>query len=167
MTDLKEERKTRTQESRAAESVHEEYSDNWEHKGLLDTTNIPAKQGFVQRWVRTLDKSGNADKNNVFKKVNQGWRVRLKSDVEKGLYIPNIDFEGQDVIGIHGMILMERPEKQHLSHQRHLRQESDRQMQGVKQNLFNAHQQGSGFVQPGMTSKTMVSKGRQAQADDD
>jgi hypothetical protein len=166
MTDLKD-RTPRAQSTRNAESTHDIYADSWEQKGLLDTTNIPAREGMTQRWVKTLEQNGTPDRNNVFNKMNQGWRIRLRSDVEKGAMIPSVDFDGQDVIGIHGMILMERPIKQHESQRKHIRNQTALQMQGVKQSLFNAHQQGSGFGSPKMNNSSDVSRGRLAQADDD
>ena len=157
--------KSRTQESREAEETHETYTDKWESPALLDTHSIPAKEGFVQRWVRTKVK-GEDDQNNVFRKINQGWKPRLLSSVAKGNFVPNIDFQGTDVIGIHGMILMERPEKQHAAQAKHNQQATDDQMSAVKQNMFNVHEQGSGMSQPSMKSKSSVSKGREPDFDE-
>ena len=156
---------SRTQETRAAEEVHETYTDKWESPALLDTHNIPAKEGFVQRWVRTKTK-GDDDQNNVFRKINQGWKPRMLSSVPKGSFVPNIDFQGSDVIGIHGMILMERPAKQHEAQAKYNRQATENQMSAVKQNMFNVHEQGSGMSRPSMNAKTNVSRGREPGFDD-
>ena len=158
-------RQSRTQETREAEETHETYNDNWESPALLDTHNIPAKAGFVQRWVRTKVK-GEDDQNNVFRKINQGWKPRLKSSVPKGAFVPNIDFQGTDVIGIHGMILMERPEKQNEAQKRHNAQATKDQMSAVKQNMFNVHEQGDGMSRPSMNNNSSVSKGREPDFDD-
>lgn len=151
--------KSREQESREAEEVHESYNDNWESPALLDTHNIPAKAGFTQRWVRTKVK-GEDDQNNVFRKINQGWKPRPLSTVKKGQFIPNIDFQGTDVIGIHGMILMERPLKQHEAQAEYNRKAAENQMSAVKENMFNVHESGKGMRQPSMKSSTEVSRGR-------
>lgn len=156
---------SRTQETRAAEEVHETYDDKWESPSLLDTHNIPAKDGFVQRWVRTKTK-GEDDQNNVFRKINQGWKPRLLSSVPKGSFVPNIDFQGSDVIGIHGMILMERPKKQHEAQAAYNRKAADNQMLAVKQNMFKVHKEGDGITRPSMNSKSDVSKGRMPGFDD-
>ena len=159
-------RQSRTQETREAEEVHESYNNNWDNPGLLDTKNIPARDGFVQRWVRTKVK-GEDDQSNVFRKINQDWKPRLKSSVPKGAFIPNIDFQGKDVIGIHGMILMERPQKQHEAQAKHIKEATNSQMSAVKKNIFNVHEAGSGMTQPAMRNNSSVSKGREPGFDDD
>ena len=160
------ERTPRVQQTRNADPVHENYDDMWEQKGMLDTRNIPVKPGMTQRWVRTLERNGTPDKNNVFRKMNEGWRIRLRSEVEQGAHIPNIDFDGQDCIGIHGMILMERPIKQHESQRKHFRKQSSEQMRGVEQNLFNVHDPASKLGRPRMSNTSDVSRGRLVQSDD-
>ena len=157
-------RKSRTHETREADVIHDEYADSWEEKGVLDTKDIPARDGFVQRWVRTMIK-GEDDQNNIFRKINQGWKPRLMSTVPKGLYVPNIDFQGTDVIGIHGMILMERPERQHESQAKSNRAATANQMSAVKQNIFNVKEE-KGMIAPAMKSKSSVSKGRMPDFDD-
>ena len=159
-------RNSRAQQTREAEKVHESYEYDFEQKGLLDTTNIPAKAGFVQRWIRTKTK-GEDDQNNVFRKINQGWKPRPLSSVPKGSFVPNIDFNGSDVIGIHGMILMERPEKQQEAQRKHIRSATANQSEAVKQNMFNVHKEGSGMSQPTMQNKSSVSKGRVPEVADD
>ena len=157
--------KSREQETREAEAIHESYTDNWESPALLDTHNIRGAWRVVGRWAGGKVK-GEDDQNNVFRKINQGWKPRLLSSVAKGKFVPNIDFQGTDVIGIHGMILMERPEKQHAAQAIHNQQATDDQMSAVKQNMFNVHEQGSGMSQPSMKSKSSVSKGREPDFDE-
>jgi hypothetical protein len=60
----------REQELRASEPIHEEYG-SWDDDSMLSTRNIPPRDGYVQRWVRTLVK-GQEDQANVFKKYNKG-----------------------------------------------------------------------------------------------
>lgn len=157
-------RQSRTQTTRAAEDVHE--FQNWGSQALLDTTNIPARGGFVQRWVRTsLDNK--EDQNNVFKKINQGWKPRPLSSVPKGQYVPNIDFQGTDVIGIHGMILMERPVDIHNKHKRYVQNQTQLQTEAVKNDVRKVHEPGSGVSAPTYSNKSNVSKGRIAPVADD
>lgn len=158
-------RASRTQETRQAEEMHPAYNDTWESPALLDTTNIPAREGYVQRWIRTKIK-GDDDQNNVFRKINQGWKVRELSSVPKGQFVPHIDFNGLNVIGIHGMILMERPEEQHKRHAEYNRQQANNQMEAAEQNLFKVHKEGSGLTRPSMRNKSEVTKGRIADPDD-
>ena len=162
---MEDDRIPRKQTSRIANPIHEPYDTNWEQKGMLDTSNIPAKEGMVQRWVRTIGEGGRPDLNNVYNKKNQGWNVRPCSDVEKGKMIPHVDFQGQDVIGIHGQILMERPIGQHKSQRDYLRKQTDLQIQGVKQSLYR--EQGRGDENPRFNGSSAVSRGRVAQADED
>lgn len=159
-------RESRTQQSRAAEPLHENYNDNWESPALLDTKNIPARPGFVQRWVRTKLRAAD-DQNNIFKKINQGWQVRTMDSVPKGQFVPNIDFNGTSVIGIHGMILMERPAEMHERHGAYNRSQAQNQLTAVKENMFNVHKDGTGLTRPTMKNKSNVSQGRLVEADDD
>ncbi|MCK5191522.1 MAG: hypothetical protein KAR12_15865, partial [Methylococcales bacterium] len=85
----------------------------------------------------------------------------------KGSFVPNIDFNGSDVIGIHGMILMERPEKQHEKQAEYNRKATANQSEAVKQNMFNVHKDGSGMSRPTMQNKSSVSKGRVPEIADD
>jgi hypothetical protein len=60
-------RAPRAQEMRAADQIHEEYDVNWDDDSLLNTDNIPQREGFVQRWIRTTI-NGIEDQKNVQKK---------------------------------------------------------------------------------------------------
>lgn len=152
-------RTSRTQESRQGEETHEGYQDNWESPSLLDTKHIPARNGMVQRWVRTKLKNDD-DQNNVFRKINQGWQPRSMDSVPKGQFVPKIDFQGGDVIGIHGMILMERPAEQNEKHSAYNRKVTQDQMKAVTSDMHSVHEDGDGFTRPEMKSHSSVSKGR-------
>ena len=159
-------RTPRAQQTRVAEDEgYQTHGDSWENPGLLDTTNIPARPGMVQRWVRTSI-HGQDDQTNVYRKINQGWRVRTADSVEKGSFVPSVGFNNQNVIGIHGMILMERPKEVHDRQARYNRAQTDAQMTAVQQNMFNVHQSGSGFTRPSMSAKSDVTRGRIVEADD-
>jgi len=157
-------RKPRAQQTREAEPIHEEYQ-TWDDS-LLSTKHIPARDGYSQRWVRTTIK-GDQDQTNLQRKFNQGWRPRALSTVPKGQFVMNIDFQGQDVVGIQGMILMEIPTKLLDRHKEEVRNNTDMQMQSVKQNYLNArdpNDRGNARMQFEENSK--ASRGRIASIDD-
>jgi len=161
----REQRASREQELRAADPVHDEYAD-WDNDSLLDTKNIPARPGFVQRWVRTSVK-GEEDQSNVFKKINKGWRPRSLDSIPKGQYVMNVDFQGVNVVGIHGMILMERPIGIHDRQRAQIEEQNRLQMTAVKQNLYKIHDPSSGLTRPEFDEQSRVSKGRIAPIIDD
>ena len=158
--------KSREQESRDGEERG--VRDNqWEYRGVLDTTDIPAREGFSQRWVRVSDSTGD-DQGNVHRRINQGWRPRQASTVKKTDYVPQINYQGADVIGIHGMILMERPTEQHNSEAAYRRRIADNQMQSVTTMLQDVHDPRSGLTRPEFEdSKSQVTTGRRASVADD
>jgi hypothetical protein len=159
-------RAPRAQEMRAADQIHEEYDVNWDDDSLLNTDNIPPRDGFVQRWVRTTI-NGIEDQKNVQKKYNRGWRPRLLDTVPKGQFVMNIDFNGQQVIGIHGMILMERPEALHNRQQASVRNSIDLQMQAVDADLQDVHDPKSGMTKPEfLERKQRAATGKRALIDD-
>lgn len=161
----REQRLSREQETQAAEDLHESYADNWESPLLLDTKNIPARPGFVQRWIRTRNKMGE-DQSNIFKKINQGWKPRQRDSIPKGQFIPYIDFNGTQVIGIHGMILMERPEEMHKKHADYNRRAARLQEEAVRANLSEAHDPRSGLTAPRMYNESKMTIGRVPDIDD-
>lgn len=157
-------RSSRAQELREAEEVHEEYGDDWEPPGLLDASLMPPRPGYVQRWVRTK-LNGNDDVANIGRKYNQGWRPRAAASVPKGVYAPKLVHDGQAVIGMEGMILMERPEKMHAAHARRNQNMAASQMQAVDKDLFRVHTPGTGFGQPHKSGQSRVTKGVRVQDD--
>lgn len=161
-------RASRDQEQRAAEPVHEEEQFDWNpSKGILDTSTFPARPGYVQRWVRTK-LNGRDDPQNIVKKRNQGYKPRLKSTVPDSDYLPTVKMDGNDVIGVDGMVLMERPVHVHERHAAYNREQSQRQMAAVQSNLADAHEVGnSGFGAPRLQNDSDVSTGRRAPVMDD
>ena len=156
----REQRVSREQELRSAE--HDEYAD-WDNDSLLDTKNIPARTGFVQRWVRTSVK-GEEDQANVFKKMNKGWKPRSLDSIPKGQFVMNVDFQGVNVVGIHGMILMERPIALHERQRKSVEEENRLQQMAVKHNLYKDYQgdsQARGYItNPEYNEQSRVTKGR-------
>lgn len=158
------ERPSRAQESRASEAYHaEDDGVDWEPKGLLDTSHIPPRPGFVQRWVRTQI-NGIDDPNNVGKRLNQGWRPRVADTVPQGHFVPTIVHQGSSVIGMVGQILMERPESLHHQHRRYIRSMTDAQAQAVNEDVYRVHESGHGFGRPVVHTQSQVSRGRARQA---
>jgi hypothetical protein len=161
-------RESRTQNLREADQVHESYDDNWEAPTLLDTSNIPARDGYVQRWVRTKLR-GEDDQNNIFRKINYGWKPRSLDSVPKGQFVPQVNLNGENVIGIHGMILMERPKALHDRQAAFNRKQADNQITAAKHNLFRVHNPGDERLisAPSMKMDSTVSRGRLVESDDD
>lgn len=155
---------SREQDLRAADPIHEEYPE-WDNDSLLDTRNIPPREGYVQRWVRTSVK-GDEDQSNVFKKINKGWRPRPKDSVPKGQFVMSVDFEGVNVIGIKGMILMERPIALHERQRRSIDEANRLQMSAVKNEFYKVNERESNMVRTEFEESTKTSRGRIASIDD-
>jgi hypothetical protein len=155
----------REQELRVSEPVREEYPEYYENDTLLNTDYIPPREGYVQRWVRT-SLQGREDQSNVYKKLNKSWRPRLLDSVPKGQYVPQIDFNGAQVIGIHGMVLMERPKALHERQKQAIRRDTENQMLAVKHNMYAEHDPRSGMRFSEERFETQTSVGRQPKVDD-
>lgn len=151
-------RVSRVQESRASENIN---VDSFGDDSLLDTTNMPPREGFVQRWVRTTINNED-DQGNVFRSMNRGWKPR-KADTVPNPMVPTINYNDANVIGIRGMILMERPIELHEREVARENNISDNLMAGVKSNMHDVHTQGSGITRPEFTEQSSrVEKGRVA-----
>lgn len=161
-------RLSREQESSAFELVHDEYDDVFEENDMLSTKRLPPREGYVQRWVRT-DLKGQPDQSNVYRKFNKGWRPRLADTAPKGAPLLTINFQGADVIGYHGMILMERRKETNVSERIVNMRKTELQMDAVKHNMFKIHEPGNGLGRPVMDVRSQVStgRGRNALVDDD
>lgn len=159
--------KSREQSSRDS-NTRETRTNSWEYRGVLDARDIPAREGMAQRWVRVSDSSGD-DQGNVHRRINQGWRPRQASTVKKGQYVPQINYQGADVIGIQGMILMERPTEQHNSEMAYRKQLANNQMQAVESMLSDVHDPKSGLTKPEFSeySSDVKTGGRPAPVADD
>lgn len=158
-------RVSREQETRAADIIHEDYDDVWEENDILSTRNIQAREGYVQRWVRTMTR-GQEDQSNVFNKMNKGWKARLSSSVPKGQFIMTQNFSGQEVIGVHGMILMERPMALQNREKRAVAGRIDLQMRAVQENMYGVHDPRSGLTRPSFDLKEKTTVGRSPIVDD-
>lgn len=166
-------RTSRASESRAAEENYEERSD--EEFAMddidfspanLDTKNIPPREGYDQRWVRT--KTGNEDDSkNVFKSTNLGWKPRKADTVSKGALIPTVEFNGDNVIGMHDTILMERPLIISKKQKAYEQKQSDNLLQAAEQDMHRVHSKNSGLTRPEYNTKSKVSQGRIAPVSSD
>lgn len=154
------ERLSRNQEQRGAEPVHDEYSDMWEEPLSLDTRACPPRPGYHQRWVRTILDNA-PDIQNVANRMNQGYQPRMGDTVPKGAMVQTVNWENfSNVIGIHGMILMEIPEEKHLRRQRAIQRATRDQMQAVDNDLMRDDENAHGIGGPRMTSRSTVTRGR-------
>lgn len=157
-------RQSRAQDTRASIPVHNTVSYDFEQNQLLNTRNIPPRPGYEQRWVRTYIR-GEQDQSNVMKKFNHGWRPRLANTIPDGQFAANVDFQGASVIGIHGMILVERPAEIGDKQRAAIRQDIDLQMAAVQQQLYGDM---AGFkkVNVSFENESKSFKGRIAEIDD-
>lgn len=152
-------RTSRDQESRVAEERMNP-ADEFGTPSLLDAKNMPPREGFVQRWIRTSINNED-DQSNVYRSINQGWKPRLASSVPKGEFVPQVNYQGSDIVGIHGMILMERPADKHDRQQAYEKSIADNQMKAVTNDMHKVHKEGSGLTRPEFTEQnSRVSKGR-------
>ena len=129
------ERLSRNQESMNSEEIHESYSDEWRPKGILDSSRIPPRPGYAQRWVRTMT-SGNSDQTNVIRQFNAGWNPRRSDTIPKGEIAPTREFQGANVVGVDGMILCERPLEKHNSQGTYIKSIVQRQIQASDESVF-------------------------------
>jgi hypothetical protein len=139
-----------------------DFSDDFGDNDLLSTKNIPARAGFVQRWVR-ISIRGVEDHSNVQKKMAKGWKPRMASTVPKGQFVATVKFLNDEVIGSpQGMILMERPEVLNAREKIHVRQMVNLQMEAVENNVFNV----DGKNKPSFNVKKSSKTGREAIIDE-
>ena len=166
-------RTSRADESRAAEGMHEERSD--EEFAMddidfspanLDTKNIPPREGYDQRWVRT--KTGaEDDASNIYRSTNLGWKPRKADTVPKGALVPTVGFNGANVIGMHDTILMERPLIISKRHKAYEKEQSDNLLRAAEEDMHKVHNRNSGLTRPEYSAKSKVSQGRVAPVSSD
>jgi len=159
-------RGSRDNDSREGDVIHDEYDDEWEEPSLLATDNVPPRPGYVQRWIRT-EVNGKPDTSNLNRKANQGWRPRSATSVAKGEFVPTIKYGKSNVIGMEGLILMERPEKQHAAHGRSIKRDTKNQMRSVDESMYKAHSANSGMSAPERSGSSRVVRGKNPRVAED
>lgn len=159
-------RESRDQELRAG-PVREDYGDVEEHEELFEQQGVlaqlsrhaPVRAGMAQRWMRTM-LNGQPDAKNIAKKRNEGWRPRPADTVE-GQNVPHVEFQGANVIGVIGMILVERPEELHRKYAARNRDTTRNQQRAVNENMFRVHDPATpGFGRPTTDRTSNVTFGR-------
>jgi len=169
MTDNNQARTSRASDSRAADEAHDsrdEFEDIDFNPANLNTKDIPPREGYVQRWVRTSIRGEN-DQTNVYKNAKLGWKPRQADSVKKGAMVPTVELNGDNVIGLHDTLLMERPTSIDDKHKEYLRKQTSAQMQAVENDMLKVHDAKSGMGRPTSNSRSSVSTGRVAHISSD
>lgn len=91
----------------------------------------PSRPGYTQRWVRVAIQSVD-DVSNLAKAYQQGWRPRTKDTIDELQKVPTIKHgEYAGVVGVHGMILMERPNELDEKHRAFIKRRTDHQARAI------------------------------------
>jgi hypothetical protein len=146
---------SRAREVRAADVVHEKADEPWVRPSTLPY--IPARPGYVQRWVRVAI-GVNADALNVSSKFREGWKPRKAETLAEDFAVPRIE-HGQyaGCIGVGGNVLCEMPEERNKQRNEFYRQRNARQTQAVRTDLAQLNQQGHpGFGPIKMAQKSLI-----------
>lgn len=152
--------KSRTQDERESEGVHEDSPILFQEAGPLPV--FRPRPGYSQRWVRIATKEGD-DAGNMARMAQRGWKPRDPATIPKAMQMYTVKREGMGgVIGTHDCILMER--HQGISDQESARKKSMRRdlEKAVKGNLFNETR---GAVEH--ESRSNVERGRPVHIADD
>lgn len=125
----------RMQETNPDPALFSEHVDDDAWKSPMNLTAPPPRPGYTQRWVRVAVQS-EADVTNLAKSFRQGFRPRRIDSVEDPSAYSSISHgEHAGVIGVHGMILCERPVAVDQRHRDYLRQLTDHQTRAVTSDL--------------------------------
>lgn len=150
---------SREQETWDAAAIHDTYDDVWVQQGNMP--DVEPRNGFEQRWIRSTI-GGEPDPLRLATAAQQGWRRRDPGTLPKKLG-PLADYvEGiGGVIGVSGMILMERPKKLGEVYKRKKEERNEAHRRSVDENLFKVHDANSGFGPPRrVEDRTRVSRGK-------
>ncbi len=149
---------SREQESWSADAIHDTYKDGGKDEGVLP--EIPAREGFDKRWIRTRI-GGEDDPRNLAKAFNKGWRRRDPATIPPNIGAPTTYVEGVgESVGMSGMFLAERPKKLSAVHKRRVDDRTNAQMAAVDGALDRSHDANdSGFGKPVRTGKTQIQTG--------
>ena len=78
-----------------------------------------------------------------------------------------MDFEGDQVVGIHGSILMEIPKALFDRQSQAVKSATQLQMDAVKNDLYRVHERDSGLSRPEFNNQSFVRKRGAITIDDD
>ncbi len=151
----------RDAETREAEEVHQAWDEPWVRSGTLPS-DIPARPGMVQRWIRVSSRGEN-DTTNVSRKFREGWVPRKAETLPKGFMAPTIE-RGSFVgcIGVEGMILCEMPKSRNDQRNAYFQKRKNTQTDAVNQQLAEASKHGvKGFGNILKAEKTEVGRLRE------
>jgi len=163
-------RVTREQKSMEADNIHEIDFDPLAFEDTGPLPQIPARQGYVQRWVR-MAFGNSADARNLSTRTRRGWQPRPADTVDKAYQYMTVNNESMGgIIGTHDLVLMERPMAIHRKAEQIERDKRRNLEMAVKSNLFREHNNiggsGSGFTAPKDESTAHVERGAPRIADD-
>jgi hypothetical protein len=162
---------SRAQQEQARDNVHMVDFDPlaFEESGPLP--EIPARDGYVQRWVRAAIRN-ESDARNLSTRSRRGWTPRPADTVDKAyqhMFVFNESMGG--IIGTHDLVLMERPVEIHRKAEQIEAKKRRDLERAVKSNLFREHKNiggsSSGFTAPSDESTARVERGRSPQIADD
>lgn len=145
--------------TRAQEPVHPPAHGDDEERSWTAPQNLdapPPRSGMVQRWIR-VSMHGKDDPTNAYKADRDGWKPRKADTIPEGWRVPTIQHgEFAGVIGVHGMILCEAPERLMNQRKRYYEAQTERNTQAVARDLAKEsnpmmplHQQRESTVQTG------------------
>lgn len=128
--------------------------------------NIPARDGYVQRWVRNRLKN-EEDGRNLYARSMRGWTPRDPASLPNALRFMGSAHNGQGVIATKDLILMERPQAIHDKVVAHNRKRVKELELGVKHALFRETKgfTNAGFTAPEYETKASVKRGVRIQED--
>jgi len=76
--------------------------------------------------------------------------------------VPTVEFSGENIIGLHDTILMERPVAIDRKHKAYERRMAAGQMTAVESDMLRVHDRNSGMGAPTSSNRSSVSTGRVA-----
>jgi hypothetical protein len=135
--------------------LHEEELSPWQIPTNLVAP--PARDGYVQRWVRTSLR-GEDDPSNIARSMQQGWAPRSPETVPGKTFVPTLRHgEHAGAIGVAGLILMERPVALDQRYKAGVRARTDMLTQAVTQRLAD---QENPRMPLSVQMRTQVERGR-------
>jgi hypothetical protein len=145
---------SRAQQTRAAADVHPSHDEPWVRPATLP--HIPARAGFVQRWIR-VSVRGEADATNISSKMREGWQPRKVDTLPKNMIMPTISqgtYAG--CIGVGGNILCEMPKARNDQRNAHYRKRNEAKTAAINNELAQVSSHGHpgfGPIKRAQTSK--------------